>query len=62
MKVRSGGYSLGTDDRAIREYIFHETERLKRQGIKNVYFLVISSRFKEDCLAVRVLVRVLLNR
>lgn len=47
-KVRSSGYSLGTDDRAIKEYILHETERLKRQGIKNVYFLVISSSFNED--------------
>lgn len=47
-KSRKDGYSLGTDDRAFREYIFHETEKLKRQGIKNVYFCVISSFFKGD--------------
>lgn len=47
-KVRKDGYSLGTDDRAIKEYIFHETERLKRQGIKNVYFAIISSYFRGD--------------
>lgn len=47
-KVRQEGYSLGVDDRAIREYIFHETEKLKRQGIKNVYFLIISSFFRGD--------------
>ena len=42
-KVRKDGYSIGTDDRAIKEYIFHESERMKRQGIKNVYFAIISS-------------------
>ena len=47
-KVRKEGYSLGTDDRAIKEYIFHETERLKRQGIKNVYFAIICSYFRGD--------------
>lgn len=47
-KVRKDGYSLGIDDRAIKEYIGVETDKLKRQGIKNVYFLVISSLFKGD--------------
>lgn len=47
-KVRKDGYSLGTDDRAIREYIVRETERLKRRGIRNVYFAIISSDFKGD--------------
>lgn len=47
-KSRKDGYSLGTDDRAFREYIFHETEKLKRRGIRNVYFCVISSFFKGD--------------
>lgn len=47
-KVRKDGYSLGTDDRAIKEYIGVETDKLKRQGIRNVYFLVISSSFKGD--------------
>jgi len=47
-KSRSDGYRLGTDDRAIREYISHETEKLKHQGYKNVYFVVISSEFLGD--------------
>jgi hypothetical protein len=47
-KMRGAGYSIGTDDRAIREYILHETERLKRQGIRNVYFAVISGSFCGD--------------
>jgi hypothetical protein len=47
-KVRKDGYSLGTDDRAIKEYIGVETDKLKRQGIRNVYFLVISSSFKGE--------------
>ena len=47
-KARKDGYSLGTDDRAIKEYIGVETDKLKRQGIRNVYFLVISSFFKGD--------------
>lgn len=47
-KVRKDGYSLGTDDRAIREYIMRQTERLKRQGIRNVYFAIISSTFNGD--------------
>ncbi len=47
-KVRKDGYTIGTDDRAIREYIFQETERLKRQGIRNVYYAIISSSFNGD--------------
>ena len=47
-KVRQNGYSMGTDDRAIREYIMRQTERLKRQGIRNVYFAIISSSFNAD--------------
>lgn len=47
-KVRQGGYSVGTDDRAIKEYIGRHTERLRKSGIKNVYFAVISSNFADD--------------
>jgi len=47
-KVRKDGYTLGTDDRAIKEYILNNTEPLKRRGIKNIYFLVISSKFNSD--------------
>lgn len=47
-KVRKDGYSMGTDDRAMKEYILLETDRLRRQGIRYVYFAVISSKFNED--------------
>ena len=47
-KVRKDGYTLGTDDRAIKEYILNNSEPLKRRGIKNVYFLIISSKFNSD--------------
>lgn len=47
-KVRQGSYTMGTDERAIREYIFGITERLKRQGIRQIYFMVISSAFSGD--------------
>lgn len=47
-KVRTEGYSIGTDDRAIKEYILHETEPLRKQGIQKVYFAVISSSFNGD--------------
>ena len=47
-KVRSGKYTVGTDDRAIKEYISREVDRLRRQGIRNVYFAVISSSFSDD--------------
>jgi hypothetical protein len=47
-KVRTEGYSIGTDDRAIKEYILHETESLRKQGIQKVYFAVISSSFNGD--------------
>lgn len=47
-KVRKDGYTIGTDDRAMREYIFQETGRLKQQGIRNVYYAIISSSFNGD--------------
>lgn len=47
-KARENGYSLGTDDRSIKEYIFEEADKLKKNGIKNIYFLVISSFFKGE--------------
>jgi hypothetical protein len=36
---------MGTDERAIREYIAIQGERLRKQGIRNLYFMVISSAF-----------------
>lgn len=44
-KVRQNGYSMGTDDRAIREYITNQSEPLRRRGIRNIYFLIISNKF-----------------
>ena len=48
-KIRKEGYNtLGTDDRAIKEYIRNHTEILKRRGIRKFYFLIISSKFSAD--------------
>jgi hypothetical protein len=48
-KVRKDGYSLGTDDRVMREYITTQSRELKRKKqYKNIYYLVISSSFSED--------------
>ena len=47
-KVRKDGYSLGTDDRSIKDYIVTHSERLKYQGVKTIYFMVISSSFRGD--------------
>jgi len=47
-KVRQQPYTMGTDERAVREYIYGLTERLKKQGIKQIYFMVISSSFSGD--------------
>lgn len=48
-KVRTNGYSMGTDDRAIREYITTQSRELKRRrSLRNIYYLVISSGFADD--------------
>jgi hypothetical protein len=48
-KVRSDGYSMGTDDRAIKEYITTQSRELKRRrGLRNIYYFVISSKFTDD--------------
>jgi len=44
-KVREDGYSIGVDDRAIREYIEAHFSRLERQGYKKIGFLLVSSKF-----------------
>lgn len=44
-KVRQQAYTMGTDERAIREYIMSQGEKLRRRGIRNLYFMVISSAF-----------------
>ncbi len=47
-KVRVGGYSMGTDDRTIREYITTQSRDLKRLSMRNIYYLVVSSEFRDD--------------
>ncbi|HEV2914359.1 MAG TPA: hypothetical protein VGX92_13865 [Pyrinomonadaceae bacterium] len=48
-KVRSEGYSMGTDDRAIKEYIVTQSRDLKRRrGLRNIYYFIISSDFMDD--------------
>lgn len=47
-KVRQGSYTMGTDERAIREYIYGLTDRMKKQGIRQIYFMIISSAFSGD--------------
>ena len=48
-KIRSGGYSMGTDDRTIREYITTQSRELKRRrSLRNIYYLIISSTFADD--------------
>lgn len=47
-KVRQGSYTMGTDERAIREYIHRQTGDLRRRGIWNIYFMIISSSFSGE--------------
>lgn len=46
-KARSDGYRMGTDDRIIRQYIETQSRGLKR-GVRNIYYLIISSSFSDD--------------
>jgi len=48
-KVRADGYSMGTDDRTIREYINTQSRELKRRRhLRNIYYVIISSGFADD--------------
>lgn len=48
-KVRADGYSMGTDDRAIKEYVTTQSRELKRRrGFRNIYYLIVSSHFVDD--------------
>jgi hypothetical protein len=48
-KMRSDSYSMGTDDRAIKEYIVTQSRELKRRrGLRNIYYFIISSGFADD--------------
>lgn len=48
-KARQNGYGMGTDDRIIREYITTQSRELKKKRhLRNLYYLLISSRFQDD--------------
>jgi hypothetical protein len=46
-KVRLDAYSLGTDDRTIREYITTQSRELSRR-YRNIYYIIVSSSFADD--------------
>lgn len=48
-KVRGDRYNMGTDDRAVKEYITTQSRELKkRRGLRNIYYLIVSSKFADD--------------
>lgn len=47
-KAYNSGYSLGTGDRAIREYINHYCPKLQRNGYKKIGFIIVSNEFKTN--------------
>lgn len=47
--MRADGYSIGTDDRTIREYVTTQSRELKRRKLlRNIYYAIISSGFRDD--------------
>jgi len=47
-KAYSNGYSLGIDDRAIKEYINFYCPRLQKEGYKKIGFIIVSNSFKSN--------------
>jgi hypothetical protein len=47
-KAYGDGYSLGIDDRAIKEYINHHCPKLFNEGYKKIGFIIVSNSFKSD--------------
>jgi hypothetical protein len=47
-KAYSNGYSLGVDDRAIKEYINHYSPKLQKEGYKKIGFIIVSNSFKSN--------------
>jgi len=48
-KARQNGYSMGTDDRIVREYITTQSRELKKKRhLRNLYYMIISSSFHND--------------
>lgn len=47
-KAYANGYSLGVDDRAIKEYINHYCPKLQKEGYKKIGFIIVSNSFKSN--------------
>lgn len=48
-KIRERLYSMGTDDRAIREYVTSQSRELRRnRSLRNIYYVIVSSTFADD--------------
>lgn len=48
-KAREKPYSMGTDDRAIREYVTSQSRELRRnRSLRNIYYVIVSSTFVDD--------------
>lgn len=48
-KVRETSYSMGTDDRVIREYVTSQSRELRRnRSLRNIYYVIVSSTFADD--------------
>ncbi|WP_433811442.1 restriction endonuclease FokI C-terminal domain-containing protein [Flavobacterium johnsoniae] len=47
-KAYANGYSLGIDDRAIKEYINHYCPKLQIEGYKKIGFIIVSNSFKSN--------------
>jgi hypothetical protein len=47
-KAYTNGYTLGTDDRAIKEYINHHCPKLNKEGYKKIGFIIVRNSFKSN--------------
>lgn len=47
-KARAEGYRMGTDDRAIKQYIEIQTRNMKSGRFRNIYYLIVSSSFADE--------------
>src|SRR5690606_35145695 len=47
-KAYINGYSLGIDDRAIKEYINFYCPKLQKEGYKKIGFIIVSNFFKSN--------------
>jgi hypothetical protein len=47
-KAYANGYSLGTDDRAMKEYISYHCPRLQKDGFNKIGFIIVSDSFRNE--------------